>query len=258
VTAAFPVALPAFTAIPSGGTQDIQYGGRTHGQAHTDEGDEIEALAAKLGITDSPAHDAPLANTVLASLANGKSAWRQIVAADLTSGQVAMAKIAEVTVGVATATIDFTNIPQTYRHLQIVLSSKNDAGSAVINMRLSGDGATFDSGANYDYEEAIVSAATTSYLEGLGQTVMTIGTHGAAANAMQPARILLPDYANTSYHKSALSECGRKDGTTSGLIIRTMATGFWRNTAAIAGVRLSAGTNNFAVGSRATLYGLPS
>lgn len=42
----------------------------------------------KLGVTDAPAHDAPVANRALVSLANGKSGWSQVISAMIVDGTI--------------------------------------------------------------------------------------------------------------------------------------------------------------------------
>lgn len=73
MTATFPAALPVFTAIPAGGTQDVAYGGRTHSTAHTDEGDEIEAIATKVGYGGGT--NTPFNKSVLNGSGAGTSGW---------------------------------------------------------------------------------------------------------------------------------------------------------------------------------------
>lgn len=83
MAASGPAAVPSPSVVPDGGTQDISYAGRLHNANHNDLWAEVVALWNKLGITDSPAQDAPAANRVLGSLATGKAAWRKVVAADI-------------------------------------------------------------------------------------------------------------------------------------------------------------------------------
>jgi hypothetical protein len=73
---------------------------------------------------------------------------------------------------------------------------------------------------------------------------------------MNPFTATFPDYTNASYHKTMLSDAAMKSGTTTGSMYRYSSAGSWRNTAAIAGIRLISTGNNFATGSRVTLYGL--
>jgi hypothetical protein len=153
--------------------------------------------------------------------------------------------------------IDFTNISQSYRHLMIVLSSQNATAATNVLCQLSTTGTTWDTSNSYDWQYGLANAATPLSGEGFGQQSIFIGSHSAAANVMSSLVLWFPDYRQTTHHKACLSDYGRKDGTTSGTLFRGQIAGFWRNTAAIKGVRLVAAANNFSAGSRADLYALP-
>lgn len=228
--------------------------GFEHHLQHSDANDILEALETKLGTGAST----PSANTVLRGTGAGTTAYGQIVAADITPGIVTVMRLAEVTVGTgAPSTIDFTNIPQTYRHLLIELVSLNTTGATNVLMRFSSDGTTFDSGNNYDLQYDTGTAATEDAGELLAASSLVAGAHGSASNVMSPSTIKILDYTN-AYQKSCLVQYSRKTGTTTGNLLVGMIGGYWRNTAAIQGVRLFVGSNGFAAGSRATLYGLPA
>lgn len=238
----YPSSLDAL-ANPTATTKRNDSGFEHHLQ-HSDANDAIEALEVKLG---TGASVPTTAGHVLYVTGAGATAY----------GAVTMAKLAEVTVtGSAAATIDFTNIVQTYRHLLIELVSLNNTGAANVLMRFSSDGTTFDSGNNYDWQYDSGSAAAEEAGELLATSSLLAGSHGSASNVMSPATIKILDYTN-AYQKTALIQYSRKSGTSSGNLIAGLAGGYWRNTAAIQGVRLLPASNSFAVGSRATLYGLP-
>jgi hypothetical protein len=72
----YPASLDALSN-PTGATNQND-AGFLHSVQHGTANDILEQLEAKLGITDAPASNSPLANRVLTSLANGKSGWSQI------------------------------------------------------------------------------------------------------------------------------------------------------------------------------------
>ncbi len=84
MTATFPTSLDTFTEIPSGSTQGVAVGSRTHRQHHNDLGDAIEALEAKLGIGAST----PGAAGALGANGTGSAIWRLLQAADIAVGAV--------------------------------------------------------------------------------------------------------------------------------------------------------------------------
>lgn len=90
MVATFPTSLDVFTEIPSGSTQGVAVGSRTHRQHHNDLGDAIEALEAKLGISGST----PIVNRLLRGDGTGSSIWDLIRAGDFATGVIATADIA--------------------------------------------------------------------------------------------------------------------------------------------------------------------
>jgi hypothetical protein len=182
-----------------------------------------------------------------------------VLGAGITASFGVMRKIAEVTLASAAAQIDFTNIPQVYRHLLVMLYSRNDTAGANLFVRLSSDGTTFDSGANYDWELVSANSTTVTGFGALAQTSGLVGAHGAAAGVMSLSSIQFGEYANSSYQKAIVAQHNRKDGVDAAINLFSGADAvWWRNTAAIRGIRLFPGSGNFAAGSRATLYGLPA
>jgi hypothetical protein len=85
----FPGAVDAFDDIPSGGTQDVAYGGRKHSQRHNDTDAAMEAVQTKLGIISST----PTTNTVLRSNGPGVSVWQQLQPNDIAADAVRTAAI---------------------------------------------------------------------------------------------------------------------------------------------------------------------
>jgi hypothetical protein len=88
VSTLFPGTLDSFTLVPALTKLGDLVGARTHRQLHNDVADAVELLEAKVGASESSAQDAPLANTVLASLTNGKSKWMTIATAMLAANAV--------------------------------------------------------------------------------------------------------------------------------------------------------------------------
>lgn len=102
--------------------------------------DIVELLESKLGITDSPASNSPLASTVLTSLANGKSGWATIITAMLAANAVTQTALAIGSTGSPTTTstspVDLTDMTATLTTvggqllcLAVVVSSNGTAGS---------------------------------------------------------------------------------------------------------------------------------
>ena len=151
-----------------------------------------------------------------------------------------------------TATLSFTSIPQTCKHLQIVLLAKTThTANENVLMRFNGD-----SGNNYLWQITQAANTTASGAQALltssivpGSAVLSTGT-----SRPSPTVIDIPEYTQTNFHKVAVSVSGRSPDDST--MLSQSSFGHWKNTAAITSITFSLGTGSFATGSIATLYGL--
>jgi hypothetical protein len=169
--------------------------------------------------------------------------WASSFRANIDTGS--MFPLGEFTVATATANIEFTNIPQTYTHLQIrgimkststatqVAGYFNNTTPTVWWHELYGDGSTAGS-----------VAVNGSYL----------GFSYCTQNDFSAMVLDVLDYRNTNKNKTVRSLTGY-DANGSGYMF--FRSGLWTNTAAISSVKISTlGANNFAVGTQFALYGV--
>lgn len=180
--------------------------------------------------------------------------WNTYLRDNLNKGVVR--PIAETTLSVAAASIDFTSIAADWSHLLLVLYARGDTAATATAARIRFNG---DSGANYDYQQLRGSGASTSASEGLAQTALVVGSVPAAsagANLFGDCEIWLPHYTQAANNKVARSGYGFKIGTASGNVEAGSYHGFWRSNAAVTQVTLTPAAGNFAAGTRATLYGM--
>jgi hypothetical protein len=150
------------------------------------------------------------------------------------------------------------NIPQTWKHLQIVASLRTAIASSTDNVLLRFNN---DSGANYDFLGAYHQNATGAAIFS-GFAVAGAGLGYAPGSTIRAARfgahiVEIPSYADAVREKHCASKFGFVDASatsSTGGVIESA----WRNTAAITRVQLlnSSGLA-FADGSRVTLYGMP-
>jgi hypothetical protein len=168
-------------------------------------------------------------------------------------------KIQTVTVGSGGASsIDFTNIPQTFTDLKIVLSGRMATGGQIYC-----DIGAYFNGSTSGYSTAIVtytnsgtSAATSStgsqakavwFSEAAGSTA-TSGVFGSG-------EMYIPNYRSSNQKIWSNEAVNENNGTAGNLIL---SNGLWANTAAITSISLF-GDNpagNFAQYTTATLYGI--
>lgn len=153
------------------------------------------------------------------------------------------------------ATIDFSSIPSTYRHLELFLIGRSTQAAAFTNVRLE---LNADSGTNYDQQQTQTNNTSVTGTATVATATPLIGwVAGASMTANVPAtiRLQLFDYARTTFQKTWLAEAMLRKGTTAADMFRLDSAGNWHNTAAINQVTLTLGAASFDVGTIATLYG---
>jgi hypothetical protein len=178
--------------------------------------------------------------------------WTQLGA----SGS-AMTNIAEqIVTGSVAASITFSSIPGTYRHLFLTLVARGDTGSNVeALMQLNAD-----TGANYVYSatSATDTSVTDSVASGSGTSFdlrYCVGTSDLASSATC-FQLTFYDYARTSWHKSYSGHGSHIYGLTAPADQRfQLLEGQWQNTAAITSIKLFLSSGNWAINTVATLWG---
>lgn len=162
--------------------------------------------------------------------------------------------IATTTLTGTQATIDFTSISGSYTDLVISLYAQNAAASTGTRtglMKLNSD-----SGANYSYTtingNGTAAASTRASSQSGGIFYAELVRAGNGANMFGFARISLFNYAGST-NKTILSESSA-DLNGSGFVNRIV--GLWNSTSAITSISLIGGSEGFASGTRATLYGI--
>lgn len=160
----------------------------------------------------------------------------------------------------AASSITFSSIPQTYKHLQIRMSTNNTTTSNAISypsLRINGD-----SGGNYSihslnggYPNGIQAEA------GTGRSEIQLGRFFDSYSNLGPmfgaAIVDIPDYANTAKNKTVRALGGAVAATNQDAQIR-LSSGAWYNTAAINSLTFThyAYGGNYATGSRISIYGI--
>ena len=148
--------------------------------------------------------------------------------------------IATTTVGSGgQATISFTSIPSTFKHLQIrILARSNYAVQLQDYLKLRYNS---DTGANYSVHNLFGDGSTTTAQGFASQNenwIQRISAAGATASAFGVAVVDILDYADTSKYKT-MRNLGGVDNNGSGRVYLT--SGSWQNTAAINRIDITAG-----------------
>lgn len=156
-----------------------------------------------------------------------------------------------------TATVTFSDIPQSYEHLQIrgiLKDNTNSTGATNIEMRFNSD-----TGSNYTrhYLRGTRSAADAG--GGGGENKLTVGTaiQGGAtlANRFGSMIVDILDYTNTNKYTTVRALTGQ-DSNGAGTFGIWLQSGVWLNTAAITNISLFSSSSNIAQYSSFALYGI--
>lgn len=154
--------------------------------------------------------------------------------------------IAETVLGASAASVDFTSIPATFRHLRVVWIGRSDragTGNDVMIMSVNND----TTNANYDEVNTLNSITASAADRSIAQLFAATST----ASYFCGGYIDIPHYANTTTFKSMLSVFV-KGAATNGSYMAD-----WKSTAAISRLTFaSANAANLIAGSRFALYGI--
>lgn len=155
-----------------------------------------------------------------------------------------------------TGNFNITNIPQTYKHLQVRITMRGDGGSVAF-------------GGAFDFHP--ISGSSTyaqHYMQNSGGSITSVGNSslgiinftdmpagGATSNVFGSVIMDILDYTSTSKNKTVKMLSGYyQDGSYCRIDLRS---GLWVNTGALNDIRFRPyGVSNFVAGSRFSLYGI--
>ena len=158
-----------------------------------------------------------------------------------------MDAITSITLPAAQTSITFSNIPQTYSHLQIRSITKVSAdGNPILRVNS-------DTAANYVFHQVVGDGTSASSSGGTAQTFIYQPYALAAGNMAMIIDIL--DYANINKFKT-IKTFGGNDNNGSGYSPIELMSGLWRSTNAITSITISGNGFNLAQYSSFALYGI--
>lgn len=162
--------------------------------------------------------------------------------------------IQEIAVGAGgAASVDFTSIPGSYRHLEFWVLVKSEGVAGDLMVRFNND-----SGANYGTEAFRGTAAAASAATASGQTSGNVFSLPATGDASWASgKIIVPYYETGTVPRQAIGTYG---ASISGGNSTGMYTAFWTGTAAITRITFlhstGPGSVDIADGSAISLYGI--
>lgn len=160
--------------------------------------------------------------------------------------------IETVTLGSAQSSVTFSNISQTYTHLQLRMMIKgNTANTNNTQIQFNSDTAT-----NYSWHYLRGTGAVAQSSAGATQSGMQIGNHPSTAvsNAFAVFVVDILDYKDTNKFKNIKSLSGYDLNNTDGAVV--LYSGNWRSTSAISTIRIFPGADSFGQYSSFALYGI--
>lgn len=147
------------------------------------------------------------------------------------------------------ASVDFTSIPSTYRHLEIWYVARSEGTASDINLRFNNDSA-----ANYRLEVIRGSGTSASAATLTAQTQANIASVPATGSGYDShGKIIFPYYATGAFNRIAVSNYGLYDGTNSQV---GSFSAQWSGTAAITQITLLISGLDIKEGSIFSLYGI--
>lgn len=156
----------------------------------------------------------------------------------------------------SSATITFSSIPGTYKHLQIRMLGKTAtaaAGADALDITFNGD-----SGSNYVYHNLTGDGASaTAGASSTSTTFIRIGSGAGRAtetNICAASIIDIHDYALTTKNKT-MRRLGGFDKNGSGGVI-VLNSGLWMSTSAITSIEIASTGGNFTTQNVFSLYGI--
>jgi len=178
-----------------------------------------------------------------------------IVASSITgSVQTSYESIATTTVTSNVASISFTSIPATYKHLQVRLIARTSNAATS-----GGTEVTFNSDTtlgNYSFHRIVAEDVTAGAYgqTGLNSIVVTAGANaGTSVYAVGVLDIL--DYANTNKYKTSRIANGLERNTTSESFVM-LRSQVWTNTNAITSITFTPASGDFVTYTQFALYGI--
>lgn len=153
-------------------------------------------------------------------------------------------------------TITFSNIPQTYQHLQIRGIVRCDVATTATFGRMQ---INSDTGSNYAghllFGDGSAATATGSATQTYISSVARIPGTSATSDVVGAFIIDIHDYANTSKNKTIRTFNGVDSNTANTNYRVQLSSGLWMSTSAITSISLYISSGNFTTSSSFALYG---
>lgn len=160
----------------------------------------------------------------------------------------------EVTESAGRAVIEFTTIPQTYKDLYLVVSSRSSRADDidVVDMTFN----SVSSGYSYRSLYGDTNTGAESYSDGSDPYVMIQYPTAAnvTANTFSNSKIYIPNYTSNEYKTISTDYVSERN--TTGNVYLILMSYLWANNSAISSIQMDMRFGNFVQYSSASLYGI--
>jgi len=160
-------------------------------------------------------------------------------------------KLASQTLASAAATVTFSNIPQGYTDLVLVVNELNSTATNTSFQFQVGNGSV-DTGANYSLTELFGTGSAASSDRATNDTAAYFNGPGIGVSTTTPNAYVMNfmNYSNTNTYKTFLGRGGSADKNTVATV------NLWRSTSPINTIKIFQSANNMAAGTTFTIYGI--
>jgi len=147
------------------------------------------------------------------------------------------------------ASITFSSIPQTFAHLEIVLSGRNLHSSVTSYFTLSFNAST----ANFAIVGLFGDGSSASSFTSPSNFGSEVAGANATSNTFSNIKMLISNYTSSA-NKSFTTDGVAENNAT--LAQQTITAGLWSDTSAITSTTLTSAIANFDAGASVSLYGI--
>ena len=168
-----------------------------------------------------------------------------------------MTKLGTVSLSGTQASVTFSNIPQNYTDLKVVISGRCDSTSGfpeTVNLRFNGSSAS-----EYTWRGLFSVTATPGSNGDTSVTLIRAGNVNSVAqtaNTFSNTEIYIPNYAGSTNKSVSIDAITETNGSTDFTYSLIMNAGIRNNPAAITSITLSLSAGNFVANSTFTIYGI--
>ena len=157
------------------------------------------------------------------------------------------------TLSSSAASVTFSNIPQNYTDLKLVISPRSDGGTTANDGRMTFNGSAsgYSSRLLYGLGSGTPSSASNSgtYMYWINST----NSNGLTASTFSNTEIYIPNYTSSNQKSVSCDTVTENNGTYGAQLLTA---GLWTGTSAITSISFSLDYGNFVSNSTFTLYGI--